>query len=141
MAVVQEPVANGVGQRGLADEIVPLGRRMLARDDRRAAAIAILENLEQVAALLILRWGEAPVVEEEHVEARELAEEPAVGAVGPGQAQVVEQARDAAVVGPVAAAARLVGEGTGDEALAGPGGAGNEDLLVLVDPAAGGELA
>ena len=34
-----------------------------------------------------------------------------------------------------------MGEGTGDEALAGAGGAGDEDLLVLVDPAAGGELA
>ena len=40
---------------------------MLARDDRGAAAVAILENLEQVAALLILRRGEAPVVEEQHV--------------------------------------------------------------------------
>jgi hypothetical protein len=34
-----------------------------------------------------------------------------------------------------------VGEGTSDEALAGAGGAGDEDLLVLGDPAAGGELA
>jgi hypothetical protein len=34
-----------------------------------------------------------------------------------------------------------VGEGTGDEALAGAGGAGDEHLLVLVDPAARGELA
>src|SRR5262245_17671836 len=141
MGVVQEPVADRVSQRGLPDEVVPLGRGMLARDDRGAAAVAILENLEQVAALLILRRGEAPVVEEEHVEAGELAEEPAVGAVGPGQAQVVEQARDTAIAGAVAAATGLGGEGTGHEALAGAGGAGDEDLLVLVDPAAGGELA
>src|SRR5262245_670040 len=111
MGVVQEPVADRVSQRGLPDEVVPLGRVMLARDDRGAAAVAILENLEQVAALLILRRGEAPVVEEEHVEAGELAEEPTVRAVGAGQAQVIEQARDATVVGAVAAAARLIGEG------------------------------
>ncbi len=35
----------------------------------------------------------------------------------------------------------MVGEGIGDEALAGARGAGDEDLLVFVDPAAGGELA
>src|SRR5499426_3061779 len=117
MGVVQEPVADRVSQRGLPDEVVPLGRVMLARDDRGAAAVAILENLEEIAALLILRRGQAPVVEEEHVEAGELAEEPAIGAVGAGQAQVVEQARDAAVVGPVPATTGLIGEGTGDEAL------------------------
>ena len=66
---------------------------------------------------------------------------PAVDAVGARQAEVVEQARGPAVVGTVATAASLVGESTGDEALTGAGGAGDEDLLVLVDPAAGGELA
>src|SRR5262245_39109171 len=34
-----------------------------------------------------------------------------------------------------------MGQRTGDEALAGASGAGDEDLLMLVDPAAGGELA
>ena len=107
MGVVEEPVADGVGERGLADEVVPLGRRMLARDDRGAAAIAILEDLEEVATLLILGRGQAPVLEVEDIETRELAQEPAVRAVGVGQAQVLEQARDAAVVGAVAVAARL----------------------------------
>src|SRR2546425_2754761 len=120
---------------------MPLGRGKLARDDRGAAAIPVLENLEQVAALLVLRRGQAPVVEEEDVHASELAEQPAVGPVGAGEAEIIEQAGGSAVVGAVAAAAGLVGEGTGDEALAGAGGAGDEDLLVLLDPAAGGELA
>ena len=131
----------GVGQRGLPDVVVPLGRWKLAGDDRGAAAIPVLEDLEQVAALLVLRRGQAPVVEQEDVHPRELAEEPAIGPVSARQAEVIEQAGGPAVVGAVAAAAGLVGEGTGDEALAGAGGAGDEDLLVLVDPAAGGELA
>jgi hypothetical protein len=112
--VVQEPIADGVGQRGLSDVIVPLGRGELARDDRGAAPIAILENLEQVAALLVLRRGQAPVLEEEDVHPRQPAEEPAVGAVGAREAEVSEQAGGPAVVGAVAAAAGLVGEGTGD---------------------------
>src|SRR6266545_4982361 len=81
-ALAEEPIADGVGQRGLPDVVVPLGRGELAGDDRGAAAIAVLENLEQVAALLVLRGGQAPVVDEEDVHARELAEESAVGAVG-----------------------------------------------------------
>jgi len=137
---VEEPVADGVGQRGLADVIVPLGRGELTGDDRGAAAVPVLKDLEQVAAFLVLHGRERPIVEEEDVHPGELAEEAAVGAVGAGQAEVIEQPGGPAVVGAVAAAAGLVGEGTGDEAFAGAGGAGDEDLLMLVDPAAGGEL-
>jgi hypothetical protein len=58
MSVVQEPVTDGVGQRGLADVVVPLGGRQLAGDDRRPQAVAILEDLEDVAPLLVLERGE-----------------------------------------------------------------------------------
>jgi len=61
MGVVQEAIADRVGQGGLAEIVVPVGGRQLARDDRGAAAVAILEDLEQVAALLILDGGEAPI--------------------------------------------------------------------------------
>jgi hypothetical protein len=43
---------------------MPLGRRQLARDDGRAVAVAVLEDLEQVAALLVGDRRQAPVVEE-----------------------------------------------------------------------------
>ena len=38
MGVVQDAVADGVGERGVGEVVVPLGRRQLARDDRRAVA-------------------------------------------------------------------------------------------------------
>jgi hypothetical protein len=63
VSIVEEAVADGVRQRGLADVVMPLGRGELARDDRGAAAIAVLEDLEQVAAFLVLGRGQAPVVE------------------------------------------------------------------------------
>jgi hypothetical protein len=121
MRVVEEPIADGVRQRGFSDEIVPLGRGELAGDDGGAAAIPVRENLEEVAALLVLRRDQAPVVEEGDVHASELAEEPPVGAIGAGEAEIIEQARGPTIVGAKAAATGLVGEGTGDEALAGAG--------------------
>jgi hypothetical protein len=42
----------------------------------------ILEDLQDVAPLLILERGERPIIDEQHVHARELAEEADVGAVG-----------------------------------------------------------
>src|SRR5690606_32870015 len=52
-----------------------------------------------------------------------------------------EEPRGAAVDGAVAAAEGVLGEGAGEEGLAGAGQAGDGDVLVLHDPVAGGELA
>jgi hypothetical protein len=69
------------------DVVVPLGGRQLARDDGRAAAVAVLEDLEEIASFLILHGSQAPVIEDEHVHAGELAEEAAVGAIGAREAE------------------------------------------------------
>ncbi len=122
MRVVEEPVADGVAEGGLADVVVSLGRRQLVRDDGRAAAVAVLEDLQQVTPLLVLHGGQAPVIEDQHVHAGELAQEAAVGAIRSCQPEVVEEARGAAIVGAIALAAGLLGEGTGDEVLAGARG-------------------
>ncbi len=51
MGVVDEPVEDGVGEDGVADDVVPGVDGKLAGDDGGAAAVAVLEDLEQVAAL------------------------------------------------------------------------------------------
>src|SRR6185295_9524330 len=65
--VVEEPVTDRIGEGGLPDVVVPLGGRQLARDDGRAAAVAVFEDLEEIAAFLVLHGGQAPVIEDEHV--------------------------------------------------------------------------
>jgi hypothetical protein len=73
VGVVQDAVADGIGQGSIGEVLMPQGRRELAGDDGRAGPVAVLEDLEQVAALLILGGGEAPVVDDQDVEAGELA--------------------------------------------------------------------
>ena len=51
MGVVHEAVEDGVGQGRLADQLVPAVHRHLAGDQGRPAAIALLHDLQQVAAL------------------------------------------------------------------------------------------
>jgi hypothetical protein len=92
VGVVQESVTDRIGERRLADVIVVLGRGQLAGDDGRPGAIAILEDLEQIAPLLVLERGEGEVIEEQHVGARELGEEADVAAIGAGEGQLVEEA-------------------------------------------------
>ena len=89
-----------------------------AREARTAASQWWRHDLsnkggEQVAALLILYRREATVVDQENVEAGELAEQAEVGAIGAGQGELVEEAGGAAMAGAIAFAARLMGQGTG----------------------------
>ena len=96
---------------GVAEVVVPLGRRELAGDDGGAGAVAVLQDLEQVAALLVRDRREAPVVDDQDVDAGELAEQADVGAVGAGQGELVEEPRRAAVEGAEALAAGLLRRG------------------------------
>src|SRR2546422_5137044 len=141
MGVVKEAIADRVRHRGVPEVLVPLVGRELARDDRRPGLAAILQDLEQVAAVLTPQRAEAPVLEHEDVDAGELAEEADVGAVGMSEGEFVEEPGHAAVERPISLAAGLLGKGAGEEALARPRRPGDQELLVLVYPAAGGELA
>src|SRR2546425_9800243 len=128
MGIVEQPIADGVGQRRLPEVVMPLAGWELARDDRRAATAAVFENLEEIAPLLVLHGGQAPVVEHEDVHAGELAQQLAVATIGAGELEVVEEPGGPAVVRAVATTAGVVSQRTGDEALPGAGGAGDQDL-------------
>src|SRR5713101_7847129 len=141
MGRVEYPVAERVGDAGIVEIIVPLRGRKLAGDDSGECAAAIVEELEQIVALGIGERREAEIVEDEDVEASEFAESADVGAVGASQSELVEEPRGAAVQSAVAFAASLLGERTGDVGLADAGRAGEDDVGVFFDPAAGGELA
>ena len=63
------------------------------------------------------------------------------GTLENAQGGLVEEAGGAAIAGAIALAARLMGQGTGDEALPDARGPDQDHVVVLGDPATGGELA
>src|SRR5216117_3525278 len=78
--------------------LVPLRGRKLAGNDGGACAAAIIEEFEQIVALGIGERRESEIVQDEDVEASELA-------VGTSQGELVEEPRGAAVQSAVAFAA------------------------------------
>ena len=72
---------------------MPALARQLAGDDRRARAVAVLEDLEQVVALPVGERAEAPVVEDEDVDAGEAREQRRVAAVRVRERELVKEAR------------------------------------------------
>jgi hypothetical protein len=59
---VEQAVADRIGERRISDEVVPLGDRQLAGQDGRMGAVPIVEQLEEVAAILRAEGIEPPVV-------------------------------------------------------------------------------
>jgi hypothetical protein len=100
VGVVDEAVEDGVGERRIADDIVPVFDRDLAGDDGGGAAVAIVDDFEQVAALVGGHRREPPVIEDEQLDAGEAGEETAVAAVAAGECERLEQPRQAGSRGP-----------------------------------------
>jgi hypothetical protein len=80
---VDEAVEDGVGDRGIAERLVPVGNGELAGHDRGTGAGAILDDLEQVGGTGSWHRLEAEVVEYEDVDAGPRSEQPWESPIGP----------------------------------------------------------
>ena len=65
MSVVEQPVEDGVAEGWIADDIVPVVDGDLAGEERAAAGVAVVEDLEEVVPALARVQSEPPVVEDE----------------------------------------------------------------------------
>ncbi len=137
---MDEPVEDGVGDGRVGDDLVPVIDRELAGHDGRAAIVPVVDDLQQVATLLLCQGGEPPVIEDQELDARQVLEQPGMSAVAACQRQGIKQSWHALIRYRAIVAASLVTERTGKPALAHPGLADDDQVLMPVDPIAGGEL-
>ena len=63
MGVVDEPIEDGVGDGRVGDRLVPVIDRQLAGHDGRAAIVPVIDDLQQIATLILRQGREPPVVE------------------------------------------------------------------------------
>ena len=97
MRAMHYAVENRVGERGVAQVFMPAVDRQLTGDDRRSVAIPVVEDLEQVLALRVLEPDEAPIIEDQEVDARETRQHDGVRAVAVRERELRKQAWNAAV--------------------------------------------
>ena len=85
--VVYDAIEDGVGQRWIADDLVPAVDRHLAGDDQRASIVAVLDDLQQIALLFGQQRLRSPVVQDQQVDAGKLTQQLGVSAIAAGQCQ------------------------------------------------------
>ena len=100
----------------------------LAGDDGGAAAVAVLEDLQEVVAGGGVERLEAPVVEDEEIDAAEPTQQTRMAAIAARQSEIAEQPRHALIEYRAIVAAGLVAERRGEPALADAGRA--HDILL-----------
>ena len=110
MGAVDDAVENGVGQGGIADHLVPSIDRDLAGDQQRSPIVPIVDDLEQIAALLRIEGFRPPIVDDQQTGAFKRAHQPVQPAFAARLGEISEQARGALVEHRQALAAGLVAE-------------------------------
>jgi hypothetical protein len=118
VGVVDDTIEDGVSQGGIAHEFVPALDRKLAGDDQRAGVVAVLDDLQQVALLLGQQRFGSPIIEDEEIDAAELAYQLGVATVTTSQCQQGKQPWDALVEDREILTARLVAKGASQPRLA-----------------------
>jgi len=102
--------------------------------------VPIFHDLQEVAPLFGGHGGQAPIVEDEKLDARQAFEEPSVVAIAACKRERIEQPRQALIEDRMVVPTGLMAERTGNPTLADAGGADDEQIVVPFDPIAGDEF-
>ncbi len=94
---MEESIADGIGNGRIAEVVVPLRHGQLAGPDRRAEAVAVFHDLEQVPPFHVVDGCESPVVEHQDVGAGEAGKQLRVAAIRPREGELVEEPRGSAI--------------------------------------------
>src|SRR5215471_3983609 len=139
VSVVNEAVEDGVGVSGIANLGMPAIHGDLRGNDRRAAVVAIVDDLHQVATLLGSEPGHDPVVEDQQSDPSELGQQPGGPAVDASEGELIDKPGQSLIAHREPVPRRPVTEGASDKTFAGTGRAEDQDVVVLVQPAAAGQ--
>src|SRR5580700_1105450 len=121
MGVVDEAIEDGVGIGRVADHLMPFVDRDLAGEDGRALAVAFFEDLVEIAAGAAVERVEAPVVEDEELDAGEAAHDAGITAVATRQGEIGEELGNALIEDRAVVTAGLVSKGAGKPTLSDAG--------------------
>src|ERR1700750_1517589 len=92
VGVVDDAIEDCVGQSWVADQVMPAVHWDLAGDQRGATAVAILDDFQQVMALLSGERLQPPIIKDEQLHAAKGAHQPGVATVAACQHEIAEQA-------------------------------------------------
>ncbi len=136
---MDQAVQNGIGEGGIPDDIVPVLEGELAGDEGGSSAGAVLDDLQEIAAFDLVQGSEAIIIDSQEVGLLKSVHQLRIGAIGTGQGHVLDEPCEAEVAAGEPLAAGGLSQSTSQVGLAGAGGSGDENDLMVTDPVRAGQ--
>src|SRR5581483_666398 len=139
VGIVNDAVQYRIAEGRIGNDVMPLRHGDLTCDQQGSLVVAIIDNLEQIPALVGGKRFRSPVVKDEEIDALEHGDQARQTTFAARLGEIGEQAGCSLVEDGEAVAASFVAERTCQPGLAGAGWADNDQVVGITDPLAGGE--
>ena len=140
IGIVNEAIEDRVGDGGVSDDFVPAIDGQLASDDDRTRFVSVLDDFEQITALVGVERFWSPVIQDQQVESCDRPQHPGIPSIGAAECESGEQTRDTMVGNGEVIPASLVAESASKPTFANAARPGDEEIMPCRDPVAGGEF-
>ena len=134
---MDQAVEDGIGEGRIPDPVVPFTEGDLGDDEGGEEVVAVLQDLEQILALVLGQGKKEKVVHNDQILPGQVLEEGQEFSGTAGDRQRLEEAGEAEEKNPISHPAGLVPQGFAQIALSDPGRPRDEDVLAIGDPLAG----
>ena len=94
---MHEPVKNRIGQRRLADGRMPVVDRELTGHEGGPTPMPIIEQFQQIAAVLVGQGGQAPIIQGHEIRLGESPEQTPIAAIAFGDRELPEEPRESEI--------------------------------------------
>ena len=140
VGVVDDAIEDGIGDGGIADDVMPFVDRQLAGDQDRADVVAILDDFEEIASLIGIEGFRSPIVDNEELDLGDRFQHAGITTVAARKGECREQAVCSMIDCGEIVATGFVAKGAGEIAFADTGRSCDEQVTTLADPVIGGEF-
>src|SRR6266436_9990015 len=91
VCVVDEAIEDRVGDGGVSDDFVPAIDGQLAGDDNRTGFVSILDDFEQITALVGVERLWSPVVQDQQIKSCDRPQHPGIASIGAAECEGGEE--------------------------------------------------
>jgi hypothetical protein len=116
--IANDAIEDGIGERRIADDVMPAIDRHLAGEKNRTGVVAVLDDFEQVAGLVRRERLRTPIVEDEKFDPAEGAQQFGVTPVAAREGERGEEPWDTMIENRQVLFAGFVSQGAGEPAFA-----------------------
>jgi len=93
MCTVDKTIQDGVGERRIADVVMPVVDGQLTGHDAGSVAGTIVEEFEEIVALSWSDGRDGKIVDDQHIDLRDRGESLGEAAIGMAKVELLEEAR------------------------------------------------